>query len=104
MPVITLPEPLSFEWDKGNQEKNWLTHKVTIEEAEDAFYDEERLLINDIKHSDQWEERYILFGKSKKGKMLFIAFTIRKNKVRVISARNADKKEVKFYEKAINTA
>lgn len=101
MPGIILPEPIVFEWDKGNEKKNWKKHNVSIE-AEDVFYYEKRLLLNDIKHSDEDEERYVLFGKTNQGKMLFIVFTIRKNKVRVISARKADKKEVKFYEEAIS--
>jgi len=102
MPIVRLPEPLKFEWNKGNETKNWIKHKVSIEEAEDAFYDKKRLLLNDIKHSGKLESRYILFGKTKKERMLFIAFTIRKTQVRVISARDAHKKEVKFYEEAIS--
>ena len=102
MTIVRLPEPLTFEWDKGNEKKNWVKHTVSIEEAEDAFYDEKRLLLNDIKHSQAFEERFILFGKTEKGRMLFIAFTVREKKVRVISARDAHKKEVKFYEKTIN--
>ena len=102
MIVINLPEPLTFVWDPGNKEKNWIKHHVTTEEAEDTFYDDKRLLLNDIKHSDDIEERYILFGKTDKGRMLFIVFTIRKNNVRVISARDAHRKEVAFYEKAIS--
>jgi len=102
MGIVHLPEPIAFAWDKGNKEKNWIKHKVSIEEAEDAFYDTKRLLLNDIKHSDDKEERYVLFGKTEEGRMLFIAFTIRKNNIRVISARDAHKKEVAFYEKAIS--
>jgi uncharacterized DUF497 family protein len=43
MVIVKLPGVLSFEWDTGNKQKNWLKHKVTSEEAEEAFDDEYRL-------------------------------------------------------------
>ncbi len=85
MVVVTLPSLLYFEWDKGNEQKNWLKHTISVKEAEQAFYDVKRLLLEDAKHSDK-EIRSILFGKTEKGKMLFIVFTLRKDKVRIISA------------------
>ena len=105
MIVVTLPSTLSFEWDKGNEQKNWLKHKVTAEEAEEAFDDEKRLILEDTKHSEQ-EVRSILFGKTDKGRMLFIIYTLRNENttVRIISARDADRKEVQFYEKAFSAA
>ena len=104
MIVVRLPSVFSFEWDKGNEQKNWFKHKVTAEEAEEAFDDEKRLILEDTKHSEQ-EARYILFGKTERGRMLFIIYTLRnENKtVRIISARDADRKEVALYEKAIDT-
>ena len=74
MKKIALKEPISFEWDKGNEEKNWLKHNVSKIEAEDAFYDNKKLILEDIKHSEN-ESRYILMGKTQKGRMLFIVFT-----------------------------
>ncbi len=105
MKDIILPDLLSFEWDHGNEHKNWAKHKVTGEEAEEAFYDEKRLILEDIRHSEQ-EARYILFGKTEKKRMLFIVYTLRNgNKtVRVISARDANRKEVEFYEETISAA
>src|SRR5438105_3446206 len=104
MIVVRLPSVLSFEWDRGNEQKNWLTHKVTTEEAEETFDDEKRLILEDTKHSEK-ETRFILFGKTEKGRMLFIIYTLRNENttVRIISARDADRKEVALYEKAINT-
>jgi uncharacterized DUF497 family protein len=101
MTVVALPEILEFEWDAGNEEKNWIRHSVRAEEAEEPFFTEERLVLEDKPHSTKQETRYILIGKSKKGRMLFIVYTIRKEKIRIISARNADKKEVLLYEKAL---
>lgn len=92
------PEPLSFEWDKGNKDKNWKKHEITNDEAEEPFFDDDKFVFEDIKHSAN-ETRYGLFGKTKKGKLLFIAFTVRENKVRIISARSVKRKEVLIYEK-----
>jgi uncharacterized DUF497 family protein len=101
MTDIDLPEVLEFDWDAGNSDKNWLRHNVKDEEAEEPFFAEERLVLEDKPHSTEQEPRSILIGKSKKDRMLFIAYTIRKGKIRIISARDADRKEVAFYEEAL---
>ena len=101
MTVVALPEILEFEWDEANEQKNWVTHHVKAEEAEEPFFAEERLVLEDKRHSTKHEARYILIGKSKQERMLFIVYTIRQEKIRIISSRDADKKEVLFYEKAL---
>jgi len=106
MGVLDLPNVLRFEWDKGNIGKN-KKHKVENEEAEDAFYDTNRIVFTDVRHSTKLEKRYVLFGKTKQGEKLFIAFTMRgkrKEKVRIISARTLNRKEREIYEKAISAA
>jgi|SRR6266700_2774295 len=102
MKSIQIEEHILFEWDKGNELKNWLKHKVTNSEAEEAFYDKKRLVTEDTKHSSKEELRFILFGKTKKVRLLFIIFTIRDENIRIISARDTNRKEVQFYEKAIS--
>jgi len=52
--------------------------------------------VRDITHSEN-EERYIVVGKTKNETLLFIVFTIRKNKIRVISARNLNRKEKNLF-------
>ena len=104
MTVVALPESLEFEWDEGNEQKNWLKHRVSAQEAEEPFFAEERAIRDDIRHSTGREARNILIGRSKRGRLLFIVYTIRKEKIRIISARDADKKEVLLYEKALNLA
>ena len=103
MITVKLGKVLEFEWDEGNEEKNWLKHRVAAKEAEDIFYDRKRLLLEDIKHSEE-EPRFILIGRTKKGRILFTIFTIRAKKIRIISSRDTNRKEEDFYEKAINTA
>lgn len=95
--MIVLPEPLLFEWDRGNRLKNFQKHRVTNEECEEIFFDPYKKIAQDILHSGR-EERYVLIGMTKKGRILFIAFTVRNESVRIISARDLNRKEHKLYE------
>lgn len=94
-----LPEPLVFEWDEGNREKNWLKHRLTTKEIEEVFFDENKKQYKDQVHSTE-EQRWILIGSTTHEKLLFIVYTIRHRSVRVISARILNKKERIYYEKA----
>ncbi len=87
-----------FQWDKGNELKNWLKHGVTQAEAEEVFFNEPLLLFEDEEHSDH-EDRVLAFGQTNGGRCLVVAFTIRKAFIRVISARNMNRKERGNYEK-----
>lgn len=87
-----------FVWDKGNSEKP-KKHGLTLEETEEAFFDENKIVFGDWKHSGI-EQRITLLGKTKKDILLNIIYTVRDNKIRVITARIINKKEVKLYEKA----
>jgi len=87
-----LRKVLGFEWDEGNKDKNLRKHEVTDEECEEIFFDAEKTLLKDVLHSKK-EARYIVLGKTKKGRLLFVIFTIRKDKARIISARDLNKKE-----------
>ncbi len=62
-----------------------------------VFYDDKKLILNDILHSGK-EPRFILLGKTKANRLLFTIFTIRNNKIRIISSRDVNKKEKKLYE------
>lgn len=93
-----LSEPLSFEWDAGNTNKNFEKHLVTNQEAEEVFINEPLVVITDAKHS-MTEARFQALGKTNNNRPLFLSFTIRNDKIRVISIRNMNKKERKEYEK-----
>lgn len=88
---------VEFEWDKGNIGKNQ-KHNVTDKESEEIFFDESRLIYKDVFHSKD-EDRYIILGKTKEGRLLYTVFTIRGEKARIISSRDINKKEVQLYEK-----
>jgi len=88
-----------FEWDEGNIEKNWISHKVTTNECEEIFFNQPLLIFEDEKHSIT-ENRYYCLGNTNKNRLLMLVFTIRKKLVRVISARDMSRKERKVYENA----
>lgn len=89
--------PVSFDWNEGNREKNWVKHRVMIEECEQVFVNIPLLIIEDPGHSKE-EQRYAAFGRANNGRLLFIIFTWRNEQIRIISARNQDKKERRQYE------
>jgi uncharacterized DUF497 family protein len=97
--VIDLNRIEGFDWDEGNQDKNWLKHGVAMGECEEVFFTLPLLLQDDSAHS-QAEPRHLVLGQTNAGRYLFIAFTIRKGKIRVISARDMSQKERKLYEQA----
>ena len=84
-----------FEWDAHNRDKNLVAHGVTNEACEEAFFDPDKKILEDMVHS-QNEPRYILIGSTNQKRLLFIVFTLRRSKIRVISARDLNKKEKKI--------
>lgn len=86
-----------FEWDDGNSLKNWLSHKVSVGECEQVFFNEPLIIFDDTRHSLE-EQRWFLLGKSDTDRLLFIVFTVRKNLIRVISARDMNKNERRIYD------
>ena len=95
--MIDFTKIRGFEWDKGNIDKSYQKHGISPNEAEEVFVDKDILLLEDIKHS-QIEKRLEAIGKIGKGIILFLSFTVRNDKVRIISARIANKKERRRYE------
>jgi uncharacterized DUF497 family protein len=86
-----------FQWDKGNSLKSWLKHRVSQTEAEQVILSCP-LLFDDDQHSEQ-EVRHLAFGVTDEGRYMVVAFTVRGSQVRVISARDMNKKEKGMYEK-----
>jgi uncharacterized protein len=86
-----------FEWDPTKASHNLEKHGVSFEEAQTAFDDSLFLAFEDPKHSEE-ERRYLLMGQSSRGRLLVVAYTERRDKIRVISAREATRRERKAYE------
>ena len=95
--MLVLRDPVTFEWDEGNSGKNDRTHGVADVECEEVFFDPQKRLLHDALHSGQ-EDRHILIGATASHRVLFIVFTIRKHRVRVISARDLNRRERYLYE------
>lgn len=94
-----LDKSIEFEWDKGNVDKN-MKHGVEDKESEEIFGSKKKFFMKDEKHSLK-EERYMIWGKTKKDRKLTVFFTLRNKKVRIISARDMNRKERNTYEKKV---
>jgi uncharacterized DUF497 family protein len=86
-----------FQWDQGNIDKNLVKHNVENWECEQIFFNEPLIILEDPKHSLS-ERRWAAFGKTDAGRLLTIVFTKRGNLLRVISSRDMNRKEKKYYE------
>ena len=80
-----------FEWDRGNL-GHIKIHDVSYRECEDAFFNKP-LLVNEDKTHSKLEERFQALGQANNGRLLFVSFTIRNNKIRVVSSRDQNRKE-----------
>jgi len=91
---LSLPDILEFEWDKGNL-KQINTHDFEPEECETMFYNDP-VFFYDEKHSLK-EYRYLAYGVTIEKRLLTVIFTFRENNIRIISARDQNKKEREAY-------
>ena len=89
-----------FQWDQGNSEKNWISHKVLKSECEQVFFNKP-IIVSDANKKLSAEKRWYLLGKTDIGRLLFLVFTMRNDKIRVISARDMSKKERLRYNEEI---
>ncbi len=89
---------INFSWDEKKDRKNQQKHKVSFDEAQTAFFDENALRFFDPDHSED-EDRFIMLGMSFRLRVLIVCHCYRENDsvIRIISARKADKHEQKDY-------
>ena len=85
-----------FQWDKANRDKSWQRHHVAWWECEELFFNIPLFVYSDLKHSRK-ETRFYALGKTNASRFLFVVFTTRQSSIRVISARDMNKKERKVY-------
>jgi uncharacterized DUF497 family protein len=93
---------LRFEWDEKKNRGTRTKHGVWFEEAQSVFRDPNARLFHDPEHSEE-EDRFILIGVSATARPLVVVHCYRESDavIRIISARKATKKEVRFYEEGI---
>lgn len=90
-------QSFSFEWDSGNSTKSSHKHGVSCDEAEEVFRERQFIPLGEQYQPGPPEPRYGVLGETCSRKLLFVAFTLRNQKIRVISARPMNEKERKFY-------
>ncbi len=88
---------MELDWDEGKAETNFIKHGVSFLEAASVFNDDFSITFFDPEHSVD-EERLIIIGQSRHGRLLFVSHTDQNNEVRIISAREATRRERKVYE------
>jgi len=91
LPDLTSIE--GFDWDRANIQKSWERHRVAFDECEEVFF-HDPVLAPDLDHSVS-EERFFAYGYTARGRWLTVVFTVRGNKIRVVSARDMNRKEYK---------
>jgi uncharacterized protein len=85
----------SFEWDDEKDAINQKRHRVSFGDAQEAFYDPNRVIAQDEAHSGD-EPRFFCIGQTPKG-ILPVRFTVRGRNIRIIGAGKW-RKWSKFYE------
>ena len=74
----------NFEWDENKNSSNQEKHHVSFEKAQYAFLDVNRIIAQDLEHS-QDEKRYFCFGKVD-NEIITVRFVYRDNKIRILGA------------------
>jgi uncharacterized protein len=97
-PKRILANCTGFEWDHGNITKNWDKHDVSAGECEQLFFNKPLFVKHDKKHS-KFENRYYALGRTNADRLLFAVFTVRMEKIRIISARDMTVLEMERYRK-----
>src|SRR4051794_31333817 len=88
-----------FDWDEGNSRKSVDKHSVSQTEAEQIFFSDPLLVVEDPRHSRR-EARFQALGRTTAERLLHVTFTLRRGNtlIRVISARAMHRKERLRYE------
>ncbi|AFZ60435.1 BrnT family toxin [Anabaena cylindrica FACHB-243] len=88
---------MEFEWDTKKAESNLSKHGVSFTEAQTVFDDPLYVDFYDPDHSET-EHRYIIIGESSNNRILLVSYTEREDIIRIISARQVTKQELKAYQ------
>lgn len=90
---------MKFEWHWAKAAANLRKHGVSFDEAATVFGDALSYVFPDQDHSDD-ETRFLIIGMSGAGRILVVSHTDREERTRIISAREATRKERQFYEES----
>ena len=91
-----------FDWDENKNRINLEKHGITFEEASTVFFDDRAILFDDPEHSID-EDRFLLLGMSETAKVCIVCHCYRESNtvIRIISARQATRKEEERYVRGI---
>lgn len=89
-----------FDWNEANLTKNWEKHRVTPWECEQVFFNLPLVVAEDAAHS-KVEPRHYVLGQTDADRKLFLVFTVRKRRIRIISARDMSAKERRAYHEQV---
>ena len=91
-----------FDWDENKNRINLEKHGITFEEASTVFFDDRAILFDDPEHSID-EDRFLLLGMSETAKVCIVCHCYRESDtvIRIISARQATRKEEQIYVRGI---
>jgi len=91
---------VEFEWDAAKATSNEHRHGVGFMEAATCFLDSNQVAFYDPDHSDD-EDRDVLIAHSARGRLLMVVSTLRGEKIRIISAREATRQEARDYAQGV---
>ena len=90
---------MNIIWDPDKASSNLQKHGVRFSDAESVLYDPLALTIEDEDAIS--EHRFVSLGTDNLGRILAVVYTYRGEQIRLISARKAEKSEIRSYEKRI---
>ena len=91
---------MEYDWDDSKAQANLVKHGVSFHEAATVFEDPLSVTFPDPDHSEE-EERLVVLGHSSRQRLLFVAHTDREGHTRLISARQATRREREVYEETV---
>jgi len=91
---------VEFEWDAEKSTQNRIRHGIDFDESREVFDDALAIVRFDAEHSDM-EQRFIIVGRSKRGRALVTIFVERGTVIRIISSRRATRREARDYEEGV---
>lgn len=95
----------TFDWDPAKAKENLRKHRISFDRAAEVFLDPQAVSIVDEEHSEH-EERWVSLGRDRRGSVLLLIHTFldvsaSECKIRIISARKANKIESRQYEEIL---
>src|SRR5207245_7482993 len=88
-----------LEWNEAKARVNAVKHGVTFEEAATVLRDPRAISLEDEEHSESGEERFIVIGRSHVGRLIVVVESESEGQIRLISARQATRRERRLYER-----